>query len=220
MRPRRRERHEAGRRRGHRPRHPDDRHRAAPASPPPPRPAWFFDPARNGGILTDIASHQIDQFLHYTGSATAGIIAASVGHYDHHQAPTPPSFEDFGQVLLQSAHASGYIRVDWFTPDGLPSWGDGRLFILGAEGTIELRKYIDIAGRPGADHLFLTDRTSARHIDCAAEPIPFFADFLRDVRDRTQTALPHAHSFETMRLALDAQHLASRAHMQTGLGAR
>ena len=59
------------------------------------------------------------------------------------------------------------IRVDWFTPDGLPTWGDGRLTILGTEGTIELRKYVDIAGRPGGDHLFLVDKKGVRHIDCS-----------------------------------------------------
>ena len=70
-------------------------------------------------------------------------------------------------MVLASDRATGYIRVDWFTPDGLPTWGDGRLFLLGTEGTIELRKYIDIAGRPGGDHLFLVDRDGIRHIDCA-----------------------------------------------------
>ena len=176
----------------------------------PSRPAWFFDRTRNGGILADIASHQIDQFLHYTGSPTAEILAASVGHYGPH---TAAEFEDFGQILLQSPTANGYVRVDWLTPDGLPTWGDGRLILLGTEGFIELRKYIDIAGRPGADHLFLADRTGTTHIDCAADPLPFFAAFLDDVRNRTDEALPQAHVFETTRLALHAEQHASRAHM-------
>lgn len=33
----------------------------------PSRPAWFFERARYGGILCDIGSHQIEQFLFYTG---------------------------------------------------------------------------------------------------------------------------------------------------------
>ena len=60
-------------------------------------------------------------------------------------------------MLLRTGDVTGYIRVDWFTPEGLPDWGDGRLTILGTEGYIELRKYIDIGGAPGIDHLFLVD---------------------------------------------------------------
>jgi len=174
------------------------------------RPDWFFDPARAGGILTDIASHQIDQFLFYTGSETAEILASTVGHYGPVASPV---FEDFGQVLLQSAGASGYVRVDWFTPDGLPSWGDGRLTILGTEGYIELRKYVDIAGRAGGEHLFLVDRHGTHYVDCSAGRLSYFERFCADVRDRSETAMPQAHVFETTRLALEAERLASRAHM-------
>lgn len=174
------------------------------------RPDWFFEPASSGGIITDIASHQIDQFLFYTGSATAEIVASTVGNYG---TPQNPRFEDFGQVLLQSASATGFIRVDWFTPDGLPTWGDGRLTLLGTEGTIELRKYVDIEGRAGGDHLFIADRAGTRYIDCSAHALPFFERFTADVRDRTETAMTQRHVFETMRLALEAQRVASRAHM-------
>src|SRR5690606_11453437 len=103
------------------------------------RPDWFFDPAAIGGIINDIASHQVDQFLFYTGSSTADVVASSVGNFAN---PQNPGFEDFGELLLRSTRASGYIRVDWYTPDGLPVWGDGRLTILGTRGFIELRKYI------------------------------------------------------------------------------
>jgi predicted dehydrogenase len=174
------------------------------------RPDWFFEPEAAGGILTDIASHQIDQFLFYTGSKTAEVVASTIGNYG---APQNPRFQDFGQVLLQSVTATGYIRVDWFTPDGLPTWGDGRLTILGTEGTIELRKYVDIAGRPGGDHLFLVDRDGVRHIDCSAVKLTYFDRFAADVRERTETAMPQRHVFETMRLALEAQARANRAHM-------
>jgi predicted dehydrogenase len=119
------------------------------------RPSWFFDPAAFGGILVDIASHQIDQFLFFTGSTDADIVATTIGNFG---TPENPAFQDFGEIMLASDAARGYIRVDWFTPDGLPAWGDGRLVILGTEGTIELRKYLDIAGRPGTDHVFVADR--------------------------------------------------------------
>lgn len=170
------------------------------------RPEWFFRPEAFGGILTDIASHQIDQFLFFTNSTSARIVAA---HTDNRAMPALPAFEDFGEILIESDGARGFIRVDWFTPDGLPTWGDGRLFLLGTEGTIELRKYIDIAGRPGADHVFLTNGKGTCHIDASAEPLTYFARFLADVRDRTATAMPEGHALRVTCLAITAQLMAT-----------
>lgn len=169
------------------------------------RPDWFFRPEAHGGILADIASHQIDQFLFFTGSETARIVAA---HADNRDQPQHPDFHDYGEILLESDSARGFIRVDWFTPDGLSTWGDGRLFLTGTEGAIELRKYVDIAGRPGADHLFLTDRKGTRHIDASGEPLTYFARFLADVRDRSATAMPPGHALNVTRMAIEAQILA------------
>jgi len=166
------------------------------------RPDWFFDIAHYGGILVDIASHQIDQFLVFTGSTDAEIVASTA---ENRATPESPNFEDFGEILLRSGPASGYIRVDWFTPDGLPTWGDGRLFVLGTEGTIELRKYVDVAGRAGTDHLFVVDRAGTHHIDCGGRPLTYFHAFLNDVRDRTETAMPQSHVFTVSRIALQAQ---------------
>lgn len=166
------------------------------------RPEWFFDPKRYGGILIDIASHQIDQFLFYTGSSHGEVIASSVGNYGN---PDDPGLQDFGQVMLKSDRATGYVRVDWFTPDALPTWGDGRLTILGTEGYIELRKYVDIAGRDDGDHLFLANKDRVDHIDCRGDTLSYFANFLADVRHRTETAMPQAHVFEVSRLAIEAQ---------------
>lgn len=171
------------------------------------RPPWFFDPRACGGILVDIASHQIDQFLFFTGSTDARVVSSSVANL---ALPDVPAFEDYGEALLHSDRASGFIRVDWFTPDGLPTWGDGRLVLLGTEGYIELRKYVDIAGRPGTDHVFLSNRAGTRHIDASAVPLSYFARFLADVRDRTHTAMPPEHAFIVSRLALEAQALARR----------
>jgi predicted dehydrogenase len=173
------------------------------------RPAWFFDAGSYGGILVDIASHQIDQYLHFTGSVEADIVAASIGHFGE---PDLPDFEDFGEVLLRNPQGNGYIRVDWFTADGLPTWGDGRLFILGTDGTIELRKYVDLDGRPGTDHLFLVDRTGTRHIDCSREPLTYFRSFIADVGSRSETAMRQAHVFSVCRIALKAQATAERLH--------
>jgi predicted dehydrogenase len=171
------------------------------------RPAWFFDRASYGGILIDIASHQIDQFLFYTDAKEAQIVASSTAN---HAVPDVPDFSDFGEILLRGEKATGYVRVDWFTPDSLPSWGDGRLTLLGTKGFIELRKYLDIAGRPGTDHVFLSNHEGTRHIDASAEPLTYFSRFLADVRDRTQSAVSQAHVFAVTRLSLEAEAVAVR----------
>jgi len=179
-------------------------HRLRPAG----RPAWFFDRARSGGILTDIAAHQFDQFLAFTGATSATVVAAHAANRAH---PEFPDLQDFGEALLRSEGATGYIRVDWFTPEGLPTWGDGRIVLLGTEGTIELRKYVDPAGRAGGNHLFLFDGTSTRHIPCEEVVPPFGARFLADLQDRSETAMTQAHCFLACELALTAQTMADGA---------
>lgn len=168
----------------------------------PGRPDWFYEKQRYGGIIADIASHQIDQFLWFTGSTSAEVVASTVGNFAN---PDTPGLQDFGEVLLRSDQAQGYIRVDWYTPQGLPTWGDGRLLVLGTEGYIEMRKYIDIEGRPGGNHLFLADQNGTEYVDCSDVKLDYFPNLINDVRDRTQTAAPQEHTFETMRLALVAQ---------------
>jgi predicted dehydrogenase len=170
------------------------------------RPDWFFELDAFGGIIVDIASHQIDQFLFFTGSAEADVVASTVGNFD---TPQSTDFQDFGELLVRSPHAAGYIRVDWYTPDGLPTWGDGRLTILGTKGYIELRKYVDIAGREGGNHLFLVDQDGVRHIECSHEKLDYFAQFVDDVRNRTETAMAQSHVFEVCRLSLEAQRKAA-----------
>ena len=176
-----------------------------------PRPDWFFQRRRYGGILCDIAAHQCDQFLHFTGSTRAEVAAS---HIANHANPETPELEDFGEVLLRGNGGSGYIRVDWYTPKGLGVWGDGRLTILGTEGYIELRKYVDVAGRAGGDHLFLVDAKGTQHIDCGAEPLPYGPRLIADVLNRTETAMPQAHCFLATELALNAEAMATRLEVQ------
>ena len=171
------------------------------------RPDWFFERQRYGGILCDIGSHQFEQFLFFSDAMDAEVVSATVANRNN---PGKPGLQDVGDVHLRTANTSGYIRVDWFTPDGLPTWGDGRLTILGTEGYIELRKYIDIAGRPGENHLFLVNKQGPRHIDCSQVERPFGRQFLDDVRNRTETSMPQERCFNAMKLALTAQQLAER----------
>ncbi len=173
----------------------------------PQRPEWFFIKEKYGGILTDIGSHNFDQFLHFSGSTTAEIVSAQVANFHH---PQYPELEDFGDVLVRGDDSVGYIRVDWFTPDGLGVWGDGRLFITGTEGYIELRKYIDIAGRPGREHLFLVNKQGIHYLDCKNEPLPYAPALVDDIINRTETSMSQAHSFLAMELAIKAENMANR----------
>jgi predicted dehydrogenase len=171
------------------------------------RPPWFFERERYGGILCDVGSHQFDQFLFFTGSHKAEIVASQVGNVSH---PEFPGLEDFGDVMLRGNGGTGYIRVDWFTPDGLNTWGDARLTILGSDGYIEVRKNADIAGRPGGEHLLLVDKKEARYFDCKNEPLPYGERLIDDVLNRTETAMPQQHCFYATELALKAQKAARK----------
>src|SRR6266511_4814947 len=165
----------------------------------PSRPAWFFQRERYGGIITDIASHQVDQFLFFTGSTSGAVVASQVANYQH---PEQLGLEDFGDLLLRGDGGTGYIRVDWFTPNGLESWGDTRLTILGSEGYIEVRKNCDIAGRPGANHLFLVDNKVTQYIDCNAVSLPYGPQLVSDIVNRTETAMTQDHCFLASELVL------------------
>ena len=172
------------------------------------RPAWFFDKSRFGGILTDIGSHQADQFLYYTDSTRAQVIASQTGNLAHSQYP---QFEDFGDMVIAGNGGTGYIRVDWFTPDGLSTWGDGRLFVLGTEGYLELRKYINIATQfAGGDHLYIVDKKQARYIDCKEVSLPFGPQFVADVAERTHNSQNQEQALLAAELVLTAQKNATR----------
>ncbi|MCE7065980.1 Gfo/Idh/MocA family protein [Dyadobacter sp. CY326] len=173
-------------------------HRMTPKS----RPEWFFDKKRFGGIICDIASHQFDQFLFFTNSTKAEIVASQVGNVNH---PQYPQFEDFGDAMLRGNGGAGYIRVDWFTPDGLKSWGDGRLTVLGTEGFIEIRKNIDIGGREGGNHLFVVNNKETQYVDCSQVELPYGRQLVDDVLNRTETAMSQEHCFLATELALKAQ---------------
>ena len=166
------------------------------------RPDWFWDPARYGGILCDIGSHQADQFVYYTGSTVADVTASQVANVNYQHRP---KFQDFGDMMLHGNGGFGYVRVDWFTPAGLGTWGDGRLFVLGTEGYIELRKYADIAGRPGGNHLFLVDQKKATYMDCSHVELPFGAQFVADIVNRTHVAQEQEQALLATELVLKAQ---------------
>ncbi|MEY4934717.1 MAG: hypothetical protein RIS64_1076 [Bacteroidota bacterium] len=175
------------------------------------RPAWFFDKKKFGGILTDIGSHQVEQFLFFTGSTQAEVVASQTGNVHH---PEYPNFEDFGDMMLKGNGGTGYVRVDWFTPNALKVFGDGRLTILGTEGYIELRKYVDIANREKGGNLYLVNHKEVSYIDCENVILPFGEQFVNDIVNRTETAMTQAHCFLAMELAIKAEKFAKKLDLK------
>ena len=175
-------------------------HRLSKAS----RPNWFFQKAKYGGILCDIGSHQFEQFLTYAGATDATVTQAAVGNFAN---ADTPEFEDFGEAsLLGDNGTSNYIRVDWFTPGGLSTWGDGRTVILGTKGYIELRKYVDVARDKAGDNVYIVDEQGERQVNVAGQVgFRFFGQFILDCLNRTETAMTQAHTFKAAELCLRAQ---------------
>ena len=139
----------------------------------PQRPEWFFRKEKTGGILVDLGCHQIEQFLFYSGAKDARVISSKVANYKFKQYP---ELEDFGDATLVADNgATNYLRVDWLTPDGLGVWGDGRTFVLGTDGYIEMRKYIDVARSKDGDQVFLVDHQGERQFSVTGQVgFPFF----------------------------------------------
>ena len=173
------------------------------------RPAWFWDPEQYGGILVDIGSHQIEQFLYYAGAKDAGILHSKIGNYNN---PEHPDFQDFGDAtLVADTGVTCYFRVDWFTPAGLGAWGDGRTVILGTDGYIELRKYLDVARDASGDHVYLVDGEREHHLPVHdTVGFPYFGRLVLDCLNRTEHAMPQRHTFLAIELAIAAQAQALR----------
>ena len=175
----------------------------------PSRPAWFFEKARYGGILCDIGSHQFEQFLHYTGATDATVVSATVANKNN---PAFPELEDFGEAhLIGNNGATNFIRVDWLTPDASRTWGDGRVFILGTKGYMELRKYVEVGRGEGGDQLYLVNHEVEQRFSLEGKVgYPFFGKFILDCLNRTEIAMTQAHAFKAAELCLLAQAKAIR----------
>jgi predicted dehydrogenase len=175
----------------------------------PSRPAWFFQRNRFGGILCDIGSHQFEQFLYYSGATDATITQSATANFAN---ADTPEFEDFGEAsLLGNNGASNYVRVDWFTPNGLSTWGDGRTIILGTKGYIELRKYVDVGRDRAGDNLYLVDDRGEQFLNVAGKVgFRFFGELILDCLNRTEIAMTQAHAFKAAELCLKAQASARR----------
>ncbi|MEE1618681.1 Gfo/Idh/MocA family protein [Brachybacterium sp. J153] len=171
---------------------------------PSTRPDWFFERARYGGILTDIGSHNFEQMLTFTGSDDADVLSSSIGNFGN---PEHPELDDFGDAhIALSSGATGFVRVDWFTPKGLRTWGDGRTFVAGTEGYLELRKYLDVTTENGPNQVILVDGKGEHRLEANGNVgYPFFGELILDVLNRTENAMTQAHAFKAVELALTAQ---------------
>jgi predicted dehydrogenase len=174
------------------------------------RPEWFWNPEQYGGILCDIGSHQVDQFLYYTGSTEAEVVESQIANVNH---PHRPKFQDFGDMVLRGNKGFGYVRLDWFTPDGLGTWGDGRLFVLGTKGYIEVRKYTNVAVGKQGNNLFIVDDKESRYIDCNNLQLPFGPQFVADVVNRTHVAQDQTQCLLAAELVIKAQNAAKFVHI-------
>ena len=178
----------------------------------PGRPAWFFEREKYGGILCDIGSHQIEQFLFYGNEEDAVVNGSRIANFAH---PEYPELEDYGDVTLTGKNGTAsFFRLDWFTPDGLRTWGDGRMFIQGTEGFIEIRKYVNLASdQPGGGHVFLVNGQGERYMNAVGVTgYPFFGKLILDCLNRTEEAMTQAHAFKAAELCLVAQRDAVRIH--------
>ena len=173
------------------------------------RPDWFFRKDCYGGILTDIGSHQFEQFLTYAGATDGSVNFARVSNFAN---PIHPGFEDFGEASLTlNTGASAYSRVDWFNPKASRVWGDGRTFILGEKGYMELRKLIDLTREGGGEQIFLVNDEVETMIACGGKVgFPFFGQFILDVLNRTEHAMTQAHAFKAAELSMKAQAFADQ----------
>ncbi len=166
------------------------------------RPDWFWNKEQFGGVIGDLGTHQVDYFVELTKATRAAIVAARAGNMHH---PDKPRFEDFGDAMLQGESATGYFRVDWFTPGGVATFGDSRLTVMGTDGYLEIRPNVDLAGRSGGGHLFLVDQKETRYISATDTPLPYGERLVHDILKRTETAMSQAQTFLVAELVLQAQ---------------
>jgi predicted dehydrogenase len=174
------------------------------------RPDWFYEKKRYGGILTDICSHQVDQFLQFAEADGGEVCYARVENFAH---PEKPEFEDFGEAIFKlSNRVSCHSRVDWFTPNGLSTWGDGRVVAVGEKGFLEIRKNCDLGRDDSGEVIYLVDDGGEHVIPCAGKVgFPFFGELILDCLNRTENAMTQEHAFRAAELSLQAQAVADAA---------
>ena len=168
------------------------------------RPDWFWEPEATGGILVDIGSHQVDQFMSITGARAAdvSIVSSMVGNA---ASPDHPAMQDIGSMTLAGGTVVGDHRLDYLTAQGLGTWGDCRLTIVGTEGTIEARANIDVAGLDGAEHLIVVDGDGTRRVDISGVVVDWAEQALADLDDGGERLMTQQHAIDVTDVCLRAQ---------------
>jgi predicted dehydrogenase len=162
------------------------------------RPAWMFDRSRYGGILNDLAVHDLDLFLHVTG-ALGGQVTAFTGNKAN---PDRPDFDDYGLAVLRTDDGTlGSFEVTWLSPEAADYHGDYRLRLTGTEGTADLR------WREGVLTV-ATHHRPPREVELPAGLRPA-QNFFDALVGGTEPAVTAAASFAATRLALLAERSAT-----------
>lgn len=177
---------------------------------PDTRPEWFFKRERTGGIIIDIGSHQLQQFLAFSGATDARVESARVNNYFFESYAPDGGFDDFGDLTITANNGvTGYIRIDWNSPRGIGTWGDVRAVIEGSRGYIELRKNCDI-GREKISNTVLvcTDDGVFTESVSGKVGIEYYSNVIADCIDRTDTAMPTWQAYRAIELAIEAQTIA------------
>jgi predicted dehydrogenase len=95
------------------------------------RPAWLFDQASYGGILADLAVHDIDLALLLCGAGSGQVS----GWISPLAAPGTAAFAGFGRALVSCDGGPQIaIEVDWLQPDASPRHGDYAMRVTGTHG--------------------------------------------------------------------------------------
>jgi len=103
------------------------------------------------------------------------------------------------------------VRVDWFTPDALPTWGDIRQLLVGTEGTLEIRSTISMGSADAKPALFLTTRSSPpEQVDAEDVDTAWAPQLVADIREGVNRLMPHVETFPALHAVLEMQREAER----------
>ena len=78
--------------------------------------------------------------------------------------------------------------------------------MVGTDGYLELRKYVDVTTDNGPNQVILVDAEGEHRLEADGKVgYPFFGELVLDVLHRTENAMTQEHAFKAVELALKAQ---------------
>ncbi len=170
------------------------------------RPTWMFDPGLYGGVLNDLAIHNID-IATWLWNDLPVSVTASEGCLRFKQFD---GFTDHAGVFLEFADTStAMIRVDWMTPEMFPSHGDGRQFYEATEGTIEVIAAPDIHTLGQGTIQFDSWKDTRKRLTPIAPEVTLYKEFVNLCRGQNEAILQPADGFRSTRITLYARHAAA-----------